>query len=63
MKDYIDQIYNENLGRLIYSPIKKFLDKIITNKKVNKFFTIFIKVVYSIIILTILSLYLYISLN
>jgi len=45
MKKYIDQIFYEGLGKSIYVPIEKLIDKI-TNKRVRKLFTIIVKCLY-----------------
>lgn len=45
MKKYIDQIFYEGLGKSIYLPVEKKINKI-SNKKVRKAFTIIVKCLY-----------------
>ena len=52
MKKYIDQIFYEGLGRSIYYPIEKLIDKI-NNKSVKNIFTIIVKCIYFIVAITI----------
>lgn len=48
MKKYIDQIFYEGLGRSIYYPIEKLIDKI-NNKSIKNIFTIIVKCIYFIV--------------
>lgn len=52
MKKYIDQIFYEGLGRSIYYPIEKLINKI-NNKNVKSMFTIIVKCLYFIVAITI----------
>ncbi len=52
MKKYIDQIFYEGLGKSIYYPIEKLIDKI-NNKTVKNIFTIIVKCIYFIVAITI----------
>lgn len=52
MKKYIDQIFYEGLGRSIYYPIEKLIDKI-SNNIVKNIFTIIVKCIYFIVAITI----------
>lgn len=60
MKDYIRQIYEEGLGRSVYVPLKKIIDKK-TKGSTNKFFTKLIKVIYGIIALVIAFVLFYVA--
>jgi len=50
MKKYIDQIFYEGLGKTLYYPIEKQINKI-KNNKIKKTFTIIVKSLYLIIAL------------
>lgn len=52
MKKYIDQIFYEGLGRSVYYPIEKLIDKI-NNKSLKNVFTIIVKCIYFIVAITI----------
>ena len=52
MKKYIDQIFYEGLGRSVYYPIEKLIDKI-NNKSLKNVFTIIVKCLYFIVAITI----------
>lgn len=48
MKKYIDQIFYEGLGKSIYCPVEKLINKI-NNKKLRNIFTIIVKCLYFIV--------------
>lgn len=48
MKKYIDQIFYEGLGKSIYCPVEKVINKI-NNLKVRNMLTIIVKCLYFII--------------
>ena len=48
MKKYIDQIFYEGLGKSIYYPVEKLINKI-NNKKLRNMFTIIVKCLYFIV--------------
>ena len=48
MKKYIDQIFYEGLGKTIYYPVEKYINKI-NNKKIRNLFTIVVKCLYFIV--------------
>lgn len=48
MKEYIDQIFYEGLGRTLYYPIEIRINKL-KNQKVKKLFTIIVKSIYLVI--------------
>lgn len=60
MKEYIRQIYEEGLGRSVYIPIKKNIDKKTKGDK-NKFLTKLIKIIYGIIAFIIAFLLFYVA--
>ena len=60
MKEYIKQVYEEGLGRSIYVPVKKKIDKT-TKGNTNKFLTKLVKFVYGIIALVIAFLLFYVA--
>lgn len=60
MKEYIKQIYEEGLGRSVYVPLKKKIDKK-TKGNTNKFLTKSIKVIYGILALIIAFLLFYVA--
>ena len=45
MKKYIDQIFYEGLGKTIYVPLEKKIDRI-KNKRVRNAFTVIVKCLY-----------------
>ena len=52
MKEYIDQIFYEGLGKTIYYPVEKLINKI-NNEIVKRVFTIIVKCLYFIVAITI----------
>lgn len=52
MKKYIDQIFYEGLGKSIYCPIEKVINKI-NNLKVRNMLTIIVKCLYFVIAISI----------
>ena len=52
MKKYIDQIFYEGLGKSIYCPVEKFINKS-ENKIIKKVFTIIVKCLYFIVAISI----------
>lgn len=52
MKKYIDQIFYEGLGKSLYYPVEKIINKI-TNDKLKKVFTIIVKCLYFIVAISI----------
>ena len=52
MKKYIDQIFYEGLGKSIYYPVEKLINKI-NNKSVKNIFTIIVKCIYFIVAIAI----------
>lgn len=61
MSVYIDQIFNEGLGKTIYLPIKKLIDRKIKKAKTNIVLTFIAKFIYLIFTLSIISVYIYSS--
>ena len=61
MKEYIDQIFYEGLGKSIYCPLESVIKKI-DNKNIKKYLTLLCKVVYFIISIFIAIVLLYIKL-
>jgi len=61
MNIYIDQIYNEGLGKTVYTPIKKFIDNKIKKVKTNQILTLSLKIIYALLVISIGILYVYIS--
>lgn len=51
MKDYIDQFYNEGLATTFYLKPIRFIEKKIRNKRIVNFIKIFIKIVYTVLVL------------
>ena len=60
MKEYIKQVYEEGLGRSIYVPVKKKIDKK-TKGNTNKLLTKLVKFEYGIIALVIAFLLFYVA--
>jgi len=52
MKKYIDQIFYEGLGKSLYYPVEKLINKI-TNEHLKKLFTIIVKCVYFVVAISI----------
>ncbi|MBE6154295.1 MAG: hypothetical protein E7163_01795 [Firmicutes bacterium] len=52
MKKYLDQIFYEGLGKTIYLPIEKLINKI-NNSLFKKRLIIFTKIIYFVVALTI----------
>lgn len=52
MKKYIEQIFYEGLGKTIYYPVEKLINKI-NNEIVKRVFTIIVKWLYFIVAITI----------
>lgn len=52
MKKYIDQIFYEGLGKSIYCPVEKVINKI-NNLKVRNMLTIIVKCLYFVIAISI----------
>lgn len=61
MREYIDQIFYEGLGKSIYCPVERVIKKI-KNKNIEKYLTLLCKVVYFIISILIAFVLLYIKL-
>ena len=61
MKDYINQIFYEGLGKSIYCPIENVIKKI-KNKNIENYLTLLCKVVYFIISILIAIMLLYVKL-
>lgn len=61
MKEYLDQIFYEGLGKSIYNPIEKRINKI-NNKNIVKNLTLLCKAVYFIISIIISLMLLYFKL-
>lgn len=53
MKEYIRQFYSEGFGSVFYQKPVKYLDNKIKNKKFVKFLSIIIKILYTIIFVSI----------
>ena len=51
MKDYIDQFYNEGLATTFYLKPVRFIEKKIKNKRIVNFIKIFIKILYTVLVL------------
>ena len=51
MKDYIDQFYNEGLATTFYLKPIRFIEKKIKNKRIVNFIKIFIKILYTVLVL------------
>lgn len=58
MKEYIDQIFYEGLGKSIYYPVENKVKKL-KNKNLIKYLTLFCKVIYFIISIIIAIVLLY----
>lgn len=52
MKKYVNQIFYEGLGKSIYYPIEKVINKI-NNKKIRNVFTFIVKCLYFVIAISI----------
>lgn len=52
MKKYIDQIFYEGLGRSIYLPVEKIINKI-NNDKLRNILTIIVKCLYFVLAISI----------
>lgn len=61
MKEYIDQIFYEGLGKSIYCPVENIINNF-SNKNIIKFLTIICKVIYFIISIFIAVVLLYVKL-
>lgn len=51
MKEYIKQFYNEGFATLFYKKPVEYLDKKIKNKKIVKFLSMCIKIIYTLLVL------------
>lgn len=51
MKEYINQFYNEGLATTFYLKPINYINKVIKNKTICKIFSIFIKILYTVIVL------------
>lgn len=56
---YLKQIFYEGLGKTVYMPLKKIIDKKIKKERLNSIITIILKVLYLIISIFLGLLYLY----
>ena len=61
MKEYIDQIFYDGLGKSLYCPIESIINKI-NSKNIQKVLTILCKVLYFVISIFIAIVLLYIKL-
>ena len=61
MKEYIDQIFYEGLGKSIYCPVENIINNF-SNKNIVKYLTIICKVIYFIISILIAGMLLYVKL-
>lgn len=61
MREYIDQIFYEGLGKSIYYPIEKSIKKI-KNKSIEKYLTLLCKVIYFILSIVLAIVLLYVKL-
>ena len=61
MKEYIDQIFYEGLGKSIYCPLEKVIEKL-NNNVFKKYLTLLCKVIYFIISIIIAIVLLYFKL-
>ena len=59
MKEFIRQFYNEGLATTFYLKPVNYIDEKIKNKKIVKLLGIFIKVIYTITVLTFAIYFLY----
>lgn len=59
MKDYLKQFYNEGLATTFYMKPVNFLKKRIENKKVVKFLSMLIKILYTMLVLLLAGYILY----
>lgn len=53
MKEYIKQFYTEGFATTFYQKPIKFIDKKVKNKKMVKFLSIIIKVIYTLVFVSI----------
>ena len=58
MKDYIDQIFYEGLGRTVYYPLEKVIDKI-KNKNIRNLIKFIVKLLYFIVAIIIAGVLFY----
>lgn len=63
MKEYLKQFYTDGFATTFYTKPINFLNKKIKNKKVVKFLSFLIKILYTIIVLAFAVYYLYIKLK
>ncbi len=61
MREYIDQIFEEGLGKKFYLFFKKIIDKRIIKQSTNNFFSKIIKVIYLLITIILCIIYIYFS--
>jgi hypothetical protein len=61
MREYIDQIFEEGLGKKFYLFFKKRIDKRIKKQSTNNFFSKTIKVIYLLITIILCIIYIYFS--
>lgn len=59
LKDYIKQFYTEGFATTFYQKPTKYVNKKIKNKKCSKFINILIKIIYTVLALTVAGIYLY----
>lgn len=59
MKEAKKQFYNEGFATLFYKKPISYLDKKIKNKKIVKFISILIKIIYTVLILSLAGYILY----
>lgn len=53
MKEYIKQFYTEGFATTFYQKPIKFIDKKVKNKKMVKFLSIIIKIIYTLVFVSI----------
>lgn len=59
MKEYIKQFYNEGLATIFYKKPLEFIDKKIKNKKIVKFISCIIKILYTVLAISFAGYILY----
>ena len=62
MKKYIEQIFNEGLGTILYRPLEKKILKL-KNEKIRYFFLKIYKIIYFILVIIIFFIILFIKLK
>ncbi len=59
LKDYIKQFYTEGFATTFYQKPTKYINKKVKNKKFSKFINTLIKIIYTLLAITVAGIYLY----